>query len=314
MPGQAVVRSRPRPYKVRRGFLVRLSLLMPLFLAASVSIAGNYQLRCFRTGYFGGSVYLRDTPLQPGFDGPEAQLLQTQYVASLETLVKRHRNVLWISPDVDGQALHVAFSKWWPRDVGPGLAFRGSLGGPVRTSYFGKSAGSGDVFKVLSGTQAGCCGMEPGDLVIDPGPDSYPYQVILAEVELQATLAQTVDYVGFITRKFAASEAGRYPYRGFWVELAIPSVFFRIWRGPSDSARPFELEINAVSATNQDEDVRYSGLELLCIPGAVIFKRPFLLILRERQSGKQVVVLWVDNAELISRRPDWWPGILRSFG
>jgi hypothetical protein len=135
----------------------------------------------------------------------------------------------------------------------------------------------------------------------------------LARVELQPTLALTVDHVGFLTRKFSASEAASYPFRGFWVELAIPSVYFRISLDGAARRQPFELEINAANATNRDDEVHSAGGQILCVPGAVTFNRPFLLIVRERQSQKDLVVLWVDNAELISRRPDWWPGILHSF-
>jgi hypothetical protein len=314
MGGQAGVRWRPRPYKVHRGILVRLSLVMPLCLAAVPCVAGGYLLHSYRTGYFSGSVYLRTAPLQPGFDGSEAQLLETQWVPALETPVRQHRNVLWVSPEADGRALHIAFPTWRPKDFAPGWAFRGSRGGPVPTSYFGKSVSGIDAFKVLSGESAGCCGLQSADLVIDPGPGSFPYQVILAQVELQPSLARTVDHVDYLMRKFAASQAARYPYRGFWVELAVPSVFFRLGHEPAASARPFELEINAATPANQNEDLHFSGGQFLCPSGAVIFNRPFLLVVRERQSGKCLVVLWVDNAELISRRPDWWPGILHSFG
>ena len=90
-------------------------------------------------------------------------------------------------------------------------------------------------------------------------------------------------------------------------------MFFRIAADASGKSPAFELELNAGNATNQKEDMPMAGGQLLCPPGAIHFSRQFLLVVRERDSEKPLVVLWVDNAELISPRPAPWPSVLRAF-
>jgi hypothetical protein len=90
----------------------------------------------------------------------------------------------------------------------------------------------------------------------------------------------------------------------------------RAWRVSIEygERQTIELELNAASEANHNAGVVEFVGEFLCTPGLVKFDQPFLIVVRERESQRLRLVLWLDNAELVSRRPHWWPAILHAFG
>lgn len=93
------------------------------------------------------------------------------------------------------------------------------------------------------------------------------------------------------------------------MEVTIPSVFFRI----RDQRQAIALEINHATEKNRREHLASPSGMMGCLPLSIRLDSPFLLLVRQRGATEPLMVVWLDNAELISRRPSWWPSVLRAF-
>jgi hypothetical protein len=155
------------------------------------------------------------------------------------------------------------------------------------------------------------------EFIIDPCMTSQPYQMVLALVDRKPTLAEIVTYV---EQKIAEGP----PPGGRWMiglrdTLLVPNIAMRL------SHRFQELEGKDKSFSNpalrglyldtalQTINLRLdrSGAELaseakILAKSAMGFDyhldRPFLLYMKKRDADRPFLVMWIDNAELLTKR------------
>lgn len=159
----------------------------------------------------------------------------------------------------------------------------------------------------------------PAEYAIDPCVHTTPYQLVLAAVPLQATLAQTLSD---LDAKIAAraTAGARYPYSEA-DRLMIPSMRWRILHrfqeleGIDRRVRNTGFETYWVARAEQmiDFTLDRSGAQATSVALLVAkalagrefrFDRPFLLYLKKRGGGQPFFVAWVDNAELLAKPAD----------
>jgi hypothetical protein len=155
------------------------------------------------------------------------------------------------------------------------------------------------------------------ECAIDLCKDSRPYQIVVAMVEPNESLAQTLDHV---RRRIQQAGSGRIrPARISFGEkdsLRVPEMFWRIDHqfeqliGRSvANANPTADIVEAVQSMQFRLDRSGATLETqsrlrgaLGKPRLFIFSRPFLIYMQKRGAERPFFVMWVDNAELLVRR------------
>jgi len=155
----------------------------------------------------------------------------------------------------------------------------------------------------------------PIEFAVDPCVDSTPNEVVLACVPRGPTLSDTLVELG---RKAAA-----YPSTGGGRELGptdvllVPNAHFRLGHRFGELEGQDKLFLNAgfetywIARAAQTIDFRLdrSGARLEskaeiaagCVPRHFIFDRPFLIIMKKRGAERPFLVIWIDNAELLSK-------------
>ncbi|MHC4249006.1 MAG: hypothetical protein ACYS9X_07755 [Planctomycetota bacterium] len=158
-------------------------------------------------------------------------------------------------------------------------------------------------------------GLIPREFAVDPGRDSSPNQVLLARIDRKATLAETLAALGKKAADSTADPDSR-KFRDSDV-LLVPNAHFRI------DHRFGELEQKALlnagfesypivrAAQRIDFRLDRAGARLeskaeIYVGGGwgprhFIFDRPFLVIMKKRGAERPFLVIWVDNAELLSK-------------
>ena len=152
------------------------------------------------------------------------------------------------------------------------------------------------------------------DFIVDPCKTSQPYQIVLAWVNRQATLADTLAQVQEriaapgatrkelgpndtflvpnmawkITHRFKELEGKDKPFvnpalRGLYIDAAMQTIQFRLDRSGADLFSESKLPVKPT-------------------PTHFNFTRPFLIIMQKRGSTQPFFVMWVGNAELLEKR------------
>jgi len=153
------------------------------------------------------------------------------------------------------------------------------------------------------------------EFIIDPCKTSSPYQLVLARIAPKATLAATL---ADVRQRIRGAPAGDFRSRLHPRDsLIVPNMnwalthHFRELEGKAFG----NPSLRGVTLESAVETLRFrldkSGAELgaeskiLVLPTAAYFEfnRPFLTLLRKRGSEHPLFVMWVDNAELLSKRP-----------
>jgi len=206
-------------------------------------------------------------------------------------------------------------------DRSQGDVFTDSAGRGTRVRTFGlfETKGMAEVNERLAAqidvlySTRGDDPVNPKEFILDLCKTSKPNQVILAAVEPKETLAATLDYV---RRMSAAGEGGK-DKTTFSSEdvLAVPNLHWKIEHhfaelegkgilNPGFTNLPLVRVFQMI-----DFKLDRSGAEVAssadiyaaAIPRRYCFTRPFLVIMTRRGAKDPFFVMWVDNAELLSR-------------
>jgi hypothetical protein len=151
------------------------------------------------------------------------------------------------------------------------------------------------------------------EYAIDLCKDTKPNQIVLAVIEPKETLEQTLEYlndkiVGFtkeeffhkfgindvllvpnifwkITHRFKELEGktlGNIDYINFYIGLALQMIQFRLDRSGAELKSEAKLYVES-------------------LPNHFVFDRPFLIYIKKRGAEQPFFVMWIDNAELLSK-------------
>ncbi len=154
------------------------------------------------------------------------------------------------------------------------------------------------------------------ECIIDLDGASQPSQIILALVEREDTLADTLSSV---EKKIASMHSYKGAVHGLGINdvLLVPDVSWQITHRFAElEGRRFgnaALKGQGLDVAQQDTLFRLdrSGAELrseakayaMSGPAYYVFDRPFLIIMKKRGAKRPYFVMWVDNAELLRRMP-----------
>ena len=198
------------------------------------------------------------------------------------------------------------------------LMFTDSAGNKVAVSSFGIRAEDTDAYFALRDQTEvlfanGESGTPQHEFAIDPCKTSSPNQLVIARVHPRDSLSDTIRYVQEQTDAFPQEDY--YRSIGPTDELLIPSMNWEIehhfdkLEGACFLNRGFEDYF--IQAALQDIKFRLdrSGVELeseAAIPAAsdprlFILDRPFMVLMKHRDGQRPFFVMWVDNAELVSK-------------
>ncbi len=158
------------------------------------------------------------------------------------------------------------------------------------------------------------------EFVIDLCQDSSPNQIMVACIPPRATLLETLDDVERKTQEFARQPDGQYG-RWFGIRdvLLVPNLNWdirhRFIELEGDDKRFLNKGFSGYHIAKAMQTIRFrldrSGAELAsevqtpCTPMATHFvcDRPFLIVVKKRGAKRPFFVMWVDNAELLSKFP-----------
>jgi len=156
----------------------------------------------------------------------------------------------------------------------------------------------------------------PDEYAIDLCRDSRPYQVVVAMVKPKDSLAETLAYA-----RLQIEESSKRP--DFAVErwlhttdvVAVPEMFWKIEHHFSEligrvvaNAAPAMPIAEAMQTTEFRLDRRGAAvgseavLYIKAAPREFVFNRPFLVYMQKRGAAQPFFVMWVDNAELLTRK------------
>jgi hypothetical protein len=212
------------------------------------------------------------------------------------------------------------------RQVGKGISFTDSQSVQTRVAGFGlwtafldRYKGIRDQVEVLHtrwGSDSGDDSREITECALDLCRHSEPYQVVVAKIEWQGSLGETLQYV-----RTQIAESRKQP--GYEIdkrfggndELRLPEMFWRIDHqfkelidktvANSNPAMPivgafqtieFRLDRSGVMLESD------SNLAVASTPRYFEFNRPFLVYMQKRGAEHPFFVMWVDNAELLVRK------------
>ncbi len=155
------------------------------------------------------------------------------------------------------------------------------------------------------------------DFVIELKTQSEADQVILAKVQPQATLAETIESV--LTREpdpwlepFKSSDVLKVPMANFDVRrsfdeltdhpfpvvgLEYPTYLIKT------AIQNIRFELNEAGVRLKSESFSF-GVGLASIPPLprhFVFDKPFLLLMKLREADQPYFAMWVDNPELLGR-------------
>ena len=210
--------------------------------------------------------------------------------------------------------------------LGEGMRFRDSTGASARVSCFGlahrheyayyKLRGQIEVLRLRKDWEADS--LEPPGFVLDLCKESVPNQLLLASIERKGTLSETL---AFLEEKIGKETGGDFASAkefGPRDELMVPDMVWEVLH----HFRELEGEDKRLANTGFDglyiaeaaQTTRFrlgrGGAELASeakllfqpIPTYFLLNHPFLVCMRKRGSKTPFFVMWVDNAELLSRR------------
>ncbi len=154
----------------------------------------------------------------------------------------------------------------------------------------------------------------PLEFAVDPCKTSSPNQIVLARVEPAATLAGTLAQVEKLGAEFSK---GDYPIHELEPadQLLIPDMRCEIAHSFTELERKTFLNPGSemLIVTKAWQMIRFrldrGGAELAseaeeqaaCKPKYLLFRGPFLIYMKRRGARHPFFVMWVDNAELLSR-------------
>lgn len=209
------------------------------------------------------------------------------------------------------------------RQVDEGLAFTDSQGIKTQVAGFGlwraylqRYKNLRDQVEVLYTQRDEDHFEELTECALDLCRHSTPYQVVVARVQPEGSLAETLEYV-----RTRISDFKKQPYyreeRGFGGndELRIPEMFWRIDHRFEEligkivaNANPpmpvieafqtIEFRLDRSGAVLESE----AELVIAAAPRYFVFDRPFLVYMQKRGAEHPFFVMWVDNAELLVAR------------
>jgi hypothetical protein len=217
---------------------------------------------------------------------------------------------------------HVPF-KYPFCELNNGLAFADSQGADTQVAGFGLwNAWREERTKIREQMEVLYCHLSapPGrrlelqECAIDLCKYSQPYQIVLAIVEPNESLAQTLEYVGLRIRQ-SRSEA-YYEARSRFEEIDVLQVPEMLWRIDyrfleligkavanvgmpiAEAMQTIEFRLDRSGAEVENEGL----MSVKAIPRHFVFNRPFLVYMQKRGAEQAFFVMWVDNAELLVRR------------
>jgi hypothetical protein len=151
------------------------------------------------------------------------------------------------------------------------------------------------------------------EYAIDLCKDTKPNQIILARIEPKETLGQTLEYLNDKITGFATEEF----LRQFGINDVIlaPNIFWRISHHFKElegkylankgyeslyirlALQMIQFRLDRSGAELKSEAKLYAAPE----PRHFVFDRPFLIYMKKRGAKHPFFVMWIDNAELLSK-------------
>ena len=158
----------------------------------------------------------------------------------------------------------------------------------------------------------------PDEFVLDLCRSSSPNQVIVARIPRKATLSETLADMDTKIREFARqSDAKSHGEFGINDVLMIPNLNWEVQHRFTElegSDKPFQNDgFTGYHIVKALQTIRFrmdrSGAELAsearlpCAPTPTHYlcNRPFLIVMKKRDTERPFFVMWVDNAELLSK-------------
>lgn len=153
------------------------------------------------------------------------------------------------------------------------------------------------------------------EFALDLSKDTEPYQIVLAIVELGPTLADTLDALNRKIAEYANRSSGsEFAHRFMGDRLVVPEMFWRIahrFRELEDKHFVSKKLIGPVQLAAQIIEFKLDRSGALLESHAALagtrsvsnfyFNKPFLIYIKKRGREHPFFVMWVDNAELLSR-------------
>jgi hypothetical protein len=152
------------------------------------------------------------------------------------------------------------------------------------------------------------------ECAVDLCRDSRPYQVIVAIVEPQGSLGQTLEHIRRGIADFPKSLGYEPNHRLDRVDcLKVPEMFWKIdhrfqeliGRVVGNAGMPvveamqtIEFRLDRCGAVLNTE----ARAAVAALPRKFLFDRPFLVYMQKRGAEHPFFVMWVDNAELLTRK------------
>jgi hypothetical protein len=151
------------------------------------------------------------------------------------------------------------------------------------------------------------------ECAVDLCKDSQPYQVIVAIVEPRGSLGQTLEYIRRGIADFPKSlDYERYRQFSRVDCLKVPEMFWKIDHRFQEllgkvvgnvsmpileAMQTIEFKLDRCGAVLNTE----ARAAVSALPRVFIFDRPFLVYMQKRGAENPFFVMWVDNAELLTR-------------
>jgi hypothetical protein len=155
---------------------------------------------------------------------------------------------------------------------------------------------------------------ELGEYALDLCKYSEPYQVVVARVERKGTLGDTLAYVGRQVEEFR--RRADYPMVRKLQEhdeVRVPQMFWKvnqrfhelIGRTVGNVGLPIVEAMQTIEFRLDRYGVALESASMTmiaAIPRRFLFDRPFLVYMQKRGAERPFFVMWLDNAELLTRR------------
>ncbi len=210
------------------------------------------------------------------------------------------------------------------RQMDDGLVFTDSQGAQTQVAGFGlwetyrrayrKTCEQVEILCLRSDDERDKYYEQPTEYALDLCRHSRPYQVVVARVDPRGSLAETFDHIRVQVaefKKLPSYEELRHLRGGD--ELGVPDIFWRIdhrfteliGRAVANVRMPIvealqtiEFRFDRFGAALESEAI----LAAKASPRYFEFNRPFLIYMQKRDAERPFFVMWVDNAELLTRR------------